>query len=324
MARHPLVSVIIPVLNEARDLPACLDALLAQRFPRERMEVLIVDGGSVDGTREVVAAYRGRFPHLRLLSNPEGTAGAGLNVGLRAARGEIIVRVDGHTILEPDYIPRAVAILQSGLADAVGGVLRPEGDTPTARVIAAVMAHPLGGGPAPFRHTTRPRRVDTVYLGVWRRETLEEIGGFAPDVPANEDFELYYRLRRAGKRILCDPQLRSRTRVRRSWRELWRQYRRYGRGKARVLRRHPRSLRPRQVPPILLAGLLPLSLLALPFPALRLPLLLLWGIYGGGTGWAAWRVARRGEGIPWLRAWVTFWIMHWAWTLGFWEGILLG
>ncbi len=319
---RPFVSVIIPTLNEARDLPACLDALLAQDYPRERVEVLIVDGGSTDGTHEVVDAYRSRFLHLRVLANPRRTAGAALNVGLHAARGEILVRVDAHTVLAPDYLSQAVALLSMGAADAVGGVFHPVGDTRRARVIAAVIAHPLGGGPAAFRHVTRPTWVETVYLGVWRRRTLEEVGGFDPMLPANEDFELYYRLRQQGKRILCHPGLRSWTSVRRTWRDVWRQYRRYGQGKALVLKRHPTSLRARQVPPILLAGLIPLTLLALILPDVRPFLLFLWGGYGGITGVAAARIASNVGWREWPRAWVTFWIIHWAWTWGFWRAWL--
>ena len=317
----PRVSVIVPVLNEAPHIARCLDGLLAQDYPAHALEILVVDGGSDDGTLDIVRAYARRTSQVHLLRNPARNAAVALNVGLHQSQGDIVIRVDGHTFVAPDYVRQCVYYLLSSDADAVGGVLRPIGDTPTGEVIAAVMAHPLGGGPAPFRHARHPMWVDTVYLGAWRRETLLSLGGFDPRLEANEDYELFYRLRRAGGRILCHPDIRSQTVVRATFAALWRQYLRYGRGKAHMLCIHPWSLRLRQLPaPALVASVVFLGGLGIFWPSA------LWGVagvlflYALVTGIVAGVLARRLGWRRWGRIWWTFWVMHWGWGIGFWWG----
>jgi len=319
----PTVSVLVPVLNEASYLAACLDAIFSQYYPPQLVEVLVIDGGSTDGSRDIVTSYRHRHPNLRLLVNPDGWSASALNRGIQAASGEIIVRVDGHTFIARDYIRRAVAALEAGGVAAVGGGLRPVGDTDTGRIIAAVMAHPLGGGPARFRHTRQPTWVDTVYLGAWHKKTLQQLGGFNPTLAANEDFELFYRLRRAGGRVLCDPRLRSWTVVRRTLRGLWRQYTTYGYWKARMLRQHPQSLRWRQLPaPLLTLSVVLLTLLSWAIPLTLQAALVILVLYGSITALAAVGVALSLGWRSWPRAWLAFWIIHWGWGWGFWKGLL--
>ncbi len=318
----PTVTVLVPVLNEAAYLPRCLDCIFRQDYPPDLIEVLVIDGGSTDGSRDIVTLYRHRHPNLRLLVNPEGWIGYGLNRGLRAATGDIVVRVDAHTFIAPDYIRRCVAALRAGQATVVGGVFQPMGETPTGQAIAAVIAHPLGGGPAPFRHARRPMWVDTVYLGAWWRETLLQVGGFNVSLAANEDFELCYRLRRRGGRVLCDPAIRSWTMVRRTFRALAQQYGRYGYWKGQMLKQHPLSLRWRQLPaPLLVLIFWTLWLVGWHVPwAARAAMGLLAG-YAGFTAVLATDVALRYGWRLWWRAWVAFWIVHWMWGMSFWAGL---
>ncbi len=318
----PTVSVLVPVLNEARHLARCLDCIFAQDYPPELMEVLVIDGGSTDGSRDIVAEYRHRHPNLRLLNNPTGRIAAALNLGLQAASGDIVIRVDGHTFIAPDYVRRCVLALEVDGADAVGGVLRPVGDNETGDVIAAVMAHPLGGGPAPFRQTQRRRWADTAYLGAWRRDTLLHLGGFNERLAANEDYELCYRLRRRGGRVLVDPHIRSWTVARSSLGQLWRQYVRYGFWKAQMLKEHPHSLRWRQIPaPLLVASFWALWIVGWHLPwASRMAVILLLG-YALGTAVLAGEVALRVGWKRWPKAWAAFWVMHWGWGMGFWQGM---
>ncbi len=320
----PTVTVLVPVLNEAPYIRQCLDSIFAQDYPPDLVEVLVIDGGSTDGTREIVRLYSYRHPNLRLLLNPDGWITHGLNRGLQVAQGDIIVRVDGHAFLAPDYLRRCVSALETGEADMVGGVFRPIGDeTPTAQAIAAVIAHPLGGGPARFRHARRPMWVDTVYLGAWRKETLLRLGGFNPRLAANEDYDLCYRLRRQGGRILCDPTIRSYTMVRRTFGQLARQYLRYGYWKAHMLKQHPRSLRLRQVPaPLLVLSFWALWLLGwhLPWASWAAGALLL--AYATATATLSAELALRVGWRLWWRLWLAFWIIHWAWGMGFWQGLL--
>ncbi len=316
------VTVVVPALNEARYISRCLDHLLAQDYPSHLVDIIVVDGGSTDGTQDLVRAYAARCPRVRLLHNPARRVGAAMNIGVAHALGDIIVRVDAHAFVAPDYVRQCVHYLMSTDADAVGGVLRPVGDTPTGRVIAAVMSHPLGGGPARFRHARRPMWVDTVYLGAWRRETLLEMGGFDETLEANEDYEFFYRLRQAGGRILCHPAIRSSTAARSTLKALWHQYVRYGRGKARMLRLHPRSLRARQIPaPALVAGVFILGSAGIVCLAARVALVFILGLYAVIIGSAAADVARRLGWTRWAHIWITFWVMHWGWGVGFWSGL---
>ncbi len=318
----PTVTVLVPVLNEARYLRTCLDCIFNQDYPPELVEVLVIDGGSTDGTREIVRAYRHRHPNLRLLVNPDGVAAAALNRGIQAASGDVIVRVDGHAFIAPDYLRRCVYALEATGADAVGGVLHPVGETPTGRAIAAVMAHPLGGGPAPFRQAQQPVWADTVYLGAWRKETVHRVGGFNSALAANEDYEFYYRLRRVGGRVLCDPSIRSWTTVRRTFGQLWHQYAHYGFWKAQMLKQHPLSLRLRQVPaPLLVFLFWALWLLGWHMPWASRGALALLVAYGGVTALLAGELALRLGWRLWWRLWLAFWVIHWAWGMGFWRGM---
>jgi glycosyltransferase involved in cell wall biosynthesis len=164
----PRVSVVLPCRNEAAYLGPCLDSILESRYPAGRLEILVVDGASDDGTREIAREYAERHPGVRVLDNPARIVPAALNIGIRAATGEVIARMDAHAVYPRDYLPRLVeALLESG-ADNVGGVLvtLPADQTPGARANAVALAHPLGVGNSYFRVGTAARRwVDTVPYG---------------------------------------------------------------------------------------------------------------------------------------------------------------
>jgi succinoglycan biosynthesis protein ExoA len=261
------VSVVMPVFNEERHLGATLAALARQTYPREQLEVLVVDGRSTDATRTVVRTFAEHHPKLRLvlLDNPERIIPCGMNLGIRAARGEIIVRMDGHTIPADDYVESCVAALERAEADVVGGCISPHGDTPFSRAVAVAQVTRLGAGDAAFHHATTPGFVDTVYLGAFRRHVLERVGLYDPGLLRNEDYELAVRSRRAGFRLYLDPNIRSRYTPRGTPLALAHQYAAYGWWKVETLRRHPTSLRWRQAVPALFVATLLLSLLLAPF-----------------------------------------------------------
>ncbi len=319
----PTVSILIPVHNQAQYLARCLDCIFAQDYPPELIEVLVIDDGSTDGSREIVSEYRHRHPNLRLLNNPTGRVATALNLGVQVASGDIIVRVDGNTFIAPDYVRRCVVALETEDARAVGGVLRPVGETDTGDIIAAVMAHPLGGGPARFRQAQRRVWADTTHLGAWRRETLLHLGGFNERLAANENHELCYRLRRMGGRILVDPDIRAWTVTCATLGQLWRQSVRDGYWKAQMLKDHPRALRLRHLlAPLLVAGFWTLWLVGWHFPwASRAAMLLVVG-YAVATAAVAGELALRLGGKRWWKAWLAFWAMHWGWGMGFWRGVI--
>lgn len=246
----PTVTVAIPVFNEERHVASCLDAVHRQTYAGI-VEVLVIDGGSSDSTRDIVAAR----PGVELLANPRRIQSSALNVALARARGEIVVRVDGHCRIAPDYVERCVAALSGTGAAIVGGAMRPEAANPVQRGIAAAMRSRLGAGPARFHGGGASGWVDTVYLGAYRTETALACGGYAEDLAVNEDAEFAYRMSGHGG-IWLDESIHSTYTPRSDLVGLARQFFRYGRSRAATARRHPGSLAPRQLAaPALVLGL---------------------------------------------------------------------
>lgn len=326
-----LVSVIVPCYNEERRIGDLLRALAAQTFPVNSMEVLIVDGMSTDGTREVIEGFARSHPdlRLRLIDNPDRIIPAALNRGVEAAQGEILLRLDAHSVPDPDYVQQSVLTLTQTEVANVGGLWRiePGADTWIARSIAAAGAHPLGAGDARYRTRGTPGAVETVPFGAFRREWVQRIGGFNENLLTNEDYEFNTRLREAGGVVWFNPAIQSVYFSRPTLEELARQYFRYGYWKLRMLRRYPTSLRWRQaLPPLYLVATLILGLASLIAPGARLLLGVQWGSYLAVLSLMAiiQAVVRRDfamlVGFP-----LAIMTMHLAWGCGFlwsgWQGV---
>jgi succinoglycan biosynthesis protein ExoA len=246
---EPFVSIIIPVRNEERYVERCLYSIAGQDYPRSRFEIIVVDGESDDLTREIVNLFAAEYDvDLRLISNLQRKTAAGLNIGVRHARGDVIVRIDGHASMARDFIRRSVGALAESDADCVGGVIESEGEGRIGGAIALAMSSPFGVGGVAFR-VGGAGEVDTVAFGAYRRDVFDRIGEFAEDIDKGEDDEFNYRLRDNGGRILLLPSIRSRYTVRSGFGALARQYFAYGRAKPEVLRRHRAQMQPRQLAP---------------------------------------------------------------------------
>lgn len=319
----PFVSVIMPVRNEEAFIARSLGAVLSQDYPPDRIEALVADGESDDRTREVIASLPGA-ERVRVVENPQRRQAFGLNVALRQARGDIIVRVDGHTIIAPDYVRQCVRALTESEAVNVGGRMEPEGITPMGKAIAAAGASRFGV-PTAFHVSDQPQYTDTVYMGAWPREALLAVGGFDERLRVNEDYELNYRLRQAGGRIYLSPAIRSTYYGRQTLRALARQYYAYGVDRTKTLRLHPGSLKPRQlVAPAFVAALLIGGALAPVSVVARVAWAAVLIAYALANLTASAQVARRtGWGLA-PRLPLVFTTMHIAWGLGFWKGVLLG
>ena len=250
----PKVSVIVPCYNEQSTIRLLLDALHQQTYPRAHMEVIISDGMSQDHTREAVAAFQKDFPDLevRLVDNPLRNIPSGVNRGIEASRGEIIVRFDGHAKPYPDYVEKCITAHDQGRGENVGGVweIRPGADTWIAKSIAVAAAHPLGVGDALYRHAKQAAEVDTVPFGSFRRSLIDEVGGFDENLLSNEDYEFNARVRAAGRVVWLDPAIRSIYYSRPTLTALAKQYWRYGFWKWRMLQRYRSTLRWRQFLPV--------------------------------------------------------------------------
>lgn len=265
---QPVVSIIVPCFNEEATIAGLLEAILAQSYPVEQMEVVIADGLSTDGTRQHIAAFSRQHPQLavRVVDNPARSIPHGLNLAIAAAQGSTLLRLDAHSSPHPEYVARSLQSLEEGKGWNVGGVweIRPGEDTWLARAIAAAAAHPFGVGDARYRYTTQAGAVDTVPFGSFRRELVERIGAFDESLQTNEDYEFNVRIRQAGGTVWLDPAIRSAYYARPTLAALARQYWRYGYWKWRMLRRYPSTLRPRQaIPPLFVLSLLGLAGLSL-------------------------------------------------------------
>ncbi len=253
-----IVSVIMPVRNEARYIRRSLGAVLAQDYLPQNMEVLIVDGMSDDGTRGIIRsmledlkiARRVSSPvqNINIIDNPSRTVSAGFNSALRRARGAVIVRVDGHCEILPDYIRCCVEVLERTGAQCVGGPMAAVGESWVSRGIALALSSFFGVGGAPFRLSSkRQGYVDTVAFGAYRREVFDKLGGFDEDLVRNQDDEFNFRLIQAGGRIWLDPSIRSVYYSRAGLRSLWRQYFQYGFYKVLVIRKRGAVSSPRHL-----------------------------------------------------------------------------
>ena len=311
--RHmvPPVSVIIPARRAADTVAAAIRSALDQEGVVE-----VVVAYADEETRAAAAAVGD--PRLRLIANPSGSTPWGLNLALAASRGAVVVRCDAHSVLPPGYVARAVDTLGATGAANVGGRQVPVGDSFWARAIALAMTSPLGAGDARYRIGGNPGPTDTVYLGVFDRSALAEVGGFDESLERNQDYELNWRLRQAGKLVWFDPELAVTYRPRSSLPQLAHQYFDYGRWKREVLRRHPRSLRWRQLaPPTLVVALVASALAA---PALGWLALVAPAAYLAATVTAGIVDLGRRRDPAGLAEPGALWVMHLAWGVGFLSG----
>ena len=267
--RYPFVSVLMPIRNEAEFIEGSLGAVMSQDYPHDRTEILISDGMSADTTREAIERIKRNNPNIKitLLENPSQAVSGGMNVALASARGEVIIRVDGHTLIARDYIRECVTALERSGASNVGGPMNAIGAGRFAQAVAVATSSPFGVGGARFHYSKREEWVDTVYMGAWPRDVFRRIGMFDQEMVRNQDDEFNYRLRAAGGKIFLTPRIKSQYYNRATIRSLWRQYFEYGYWKVRVMQKHSGQMQPRQfVPPLFVAACLALLLLLPLFP----------------------------------------------------------
>jgi glycosyltransferase involved in cell wall biosynthesis len=322
--QDPTISVVVPCRNEQAHIAQCLESLLPQLAPTV-LEVLVVDGGSDDGTRAIVAGFSARDPRIRLVDNPRRHAAAALNIGIALAAGDLVVRADAHSVYPPDYLRRLTAALDVYDADNVGATFRiaPAGPTSKALAIARALAHPFGAGTARFRSDAgTARRVDTVPFGCFRRSTFDRLGLFHEELEANQDDEFNARLLNRGGTVVLVPDLHVTYVARGTIAELWRTYFRYGHYKPLALRLSGRPVTLRQFLP---GGWLLTMIGALMWTAASsslVPLVFTWGTYlsvASGIAVAeGWR-ARQATFAWWLLT--GFVTMHLAYGAGWWTGV---
>jgi cellulose synthase/poly-beta-1,6-N-acetylglucosamine synthase-like glycosyltransferase len=225
---------MLPLLNEVESIDPCLTSLAAQDYAGP-IEILMAEGGSTDGTRERLAEWVARLPRMRVVDNPRRLQSHGLNLLAEQATGEIVIRADGHTTYAPDYVRRSVDTLQRTGAMVVGGLMKPTGSDRFTRAVALAMTSPWAIGTAKFRHATSEMETEAVYLGAIRRSDFLAMGGIRTfPTGVAEDADFFFRLSKAGARVVLDPLIVSSYLPRTDLGGLFRQFRRYGQGKAEM------------------------------------------------------------------------------------------
>lgn len=325
IATRPLVSIVVPCRNEERYIGACLDSILAGDYPRDRVEVLVVDGLSDDRTREILGRYTARHPSIRRLDNPQRITPTALNVGIRAAEGDVIMRMDAHVLYPSTYVSQLVAALEETGADCVGGVIEtlPADESATARAIALGLSHPLGVGNSYFRIGSRERRwADAVSFGCYRRDVFDRIGLFDEELIRNQDDEFDLRLIKHGGRVLLVPEVVARYYARRSLGQVARMFYQYGYFKPLVVRKLGRVMTFRPlVPAALLLSLVGSALLGLWWTPAALVGAGIFGCYAAVVLGAALAGLRRHGVRASAVLLAVFPVVHFSFGLGFLRGI---
>lgn len=314
------ISVVIPARNEEHHIEATLASVRAQT--RENLQIIVVDNASTDQTPDIVRRLSAEDDRIELLANPAVSIPKSLNVALAAARGRWFVRVDAHSTIPPDYVDKAVTRLEEGNWAGVGGRKDAVGTTPEGKAIAVALSSKFGVGNSVYHYGTEVQTVDHIPFGSYRTDLLKEMGGWNQDLVANEDYELDYRLRKAGHKLLFDPAISISWECRQSLAELWKQYRRYGKGKADVAELHPESLALRHLAAPALVAAWAVALL-LPGRHKKRRRLLAFAPYAAVLALATKENLESVEGDAATYALpAAFVAMHVGWGVGFWEQLI--
>jgi len=319
----PFVTILVPLYNERAYIGECLASLTKTDYPPGYFEVLVLDGGSDDGSRNIVLGLAQKSDFIYLLDNPRRIAAAAMNIGIQHAKGDVIIILSAHSYVASDFISQNVINLFKTGAACVGGPIHSISKSFLGKTISLAMSSPFGVGNALFRYSKKDKYVDTVAFGAYRRQVFDEIGLFDEVYVVNEDDEFNCRLRRHGEKIFLSQAINSFYYSRTSFRRLWKQYFRYGFGKVKVIQRHPKAAMIRHfVPFTFISTVLACGLLGL-FSAFLLKLcLLVLASYLGASMFFSFRISVKNgwKYLPILPA--AFACLHFSYGLGFLAGRL--
>jgi len=253
---YPLVSVVIPVRNEAGFIADLVSSIQAQDYPAHRIEIIVADGMSTDGTREALESMQANDPRLLIIDNPRLIVSSGLNAAIACSRGDVVIRIDGHAVIAPDFVRQNVALLnEHPEAWSVGGPMQHVARTTFGQAIAVAMSHPLGVGNAVHRYPTYEGYVEGAQFPAFRRWVFTCVGYFDERLVRNQDDEFNYRIRQAGGLVYVSPRVRYSYIVRSRIGQLFRQYFQYGFWRIPVIEKHRRPTTWRQmIPTLFLSG----------------------------------------------------------------------
>ncbi|WP_405321312.1 glycosyltransferase family 2 protein [Frisingicoccus sp.] len=278
----PFVSVVIPVRNEYNYIRSCLDSILRQDYPKNRLEILLAVAPSDDGTEEIIMEYQKKYDYIHMLTNEKSTISHGVNMGIHAAKGEYIVRLDAHTEFAPDYISKCIEYLLKTGADNVGGPTKVKGKTPIQRAVAAAYysSFALGGGKQHIKDYEGYS--DTVSFGAFKKSTAEAVNCFDEELILNEDDDFNFKISEMGGKIFITPKIRSFYYPRDSYKGLVKQYFGYGLWKVAVIKKHKKPARiSHLIPMLFVLFLIPGGLISLFSKRARKLYLSIIGLYFG-------------------------------------------
>lgn len=276
----PLVSVVIPMRNERKTIEDCIRSVLSQDYPQDKLEIIVVDGMSEDGSHQMVASMAQRSDNIFLFDNPKKSTPRGLNLGIQKSKGSVVIILGAHSLLSPNFISLNTKYLEEKDAQCVGGTTENVGDTYVQRAIGLAMSSPFGILSAPYRYSSRSQYVDTVIYGAYRRELFEELGLFEENGIISEDAEFNWRIRKAGYKIFYTPEIKTFYHPRESIPKLIRQFFKYGILRLNVIKKHMDALKVKHLlPSLVLLSMITLIVLSIWKRIFLLPVVALAGAY---------------------------------------------
>lgn len=317
------VSVVIPCRNEEKHIAKCIQSIIDQSYGIENIEIFVCDGCSDDNTQDIVKEYSSKYPQIKLVINEKKVAPTAMNLGIKAAKGDIIVIFGAHAYMDKDYIKICTEKLENDDIACVGGRIINISENKMAESISFAMGSPFGVGNALFRFSDKEQLVDTVAFGAYKKNIFTEIGYFDEELVRNQDDELNFRIIKSGNKILLAPDIVSHYYTRGSFKRLWRQYFQYGFWKVRVIQKHKRPAAVRHLIPMLFVISLILGTLLSPFSSLVRYLFLteLLVYLLGAITFALKGSKEERKNIPQII--ISFLILHISYGIGFLEGLVV-
>jgi len=324
--KYPKVSVIIPVRNEETHIQSCLKNLPGQTYPSNKIEVVVIDGMSNDNTRARINKFRKEHPRLNLrsINNPKKEIFPALNIGIKNAKGEVIIRLDARTHIKKDYIKQCVKTLLNTKADNVGGVQKPIAQSPTQKAIGIAMSHPFGVGNAQFRLGNKSGFVDTIYLGCFRKNVFKKIGLFDENSGIiSEDSDINLRIRKAGGKVYLNKDIAAYYYPRETILKLSQLYFRYGRAKAVNFFKHKRLQSRQLIPAMFLLSIVFLTILSFVHLLFSQLLFSLLSVYLMTSLLSSLQLSIKNRSYClFARLIIIFPVIHFSWAFGFWARFL--
>ncbi len=322
MLKNPKVSIVMPILNEEKYIAKCIDSILQQDYPKDDLELILVDGCSVDNTQKIINDYMEKYDFIKLYENAKKTVQYALNIGIREARGEYIVRMDAHAEYADDYVSKCVEYLEKTDAVNVGGPMVSRGKNPIQKVVAAAYHSEFALGGGKFHREDFQGYADTVFLGAFKKDYLLKIGLYDERLPRSEDDDLNFRINENGGKVYITPEIKSVYYPRDNYVSLFWQYYEYGLWKVAVVKKHRRPARiSHLIPMLFVAFILIFSILSLFSKAALCILLSVLALYAALDAYFSFRSKYVSSFLDKLRLMYVHFILHISYGIGFWVGI---